>query len=242
MHRLGDRVAVERVDEEARLRRHELGRAADARRHDRAAAGHSLEQRLAERLEQARLADDVAAGEVARDLVVAHGTGDRDPARAGGIYERGWLRLRRRTRQAARPLEAACFAAGLGLIFVALCSPIGTFDQQLFSLHMTEHLLLTLGAAPLLLLGRPLVPLLWGMPEQERRGAARLLARHTPVARAGQTLANPRLALPVFVTIFAIWHVPALYDAAQGQTTLHYAEHTLFVVSALLFWCSALTT
>jgi cytochrome c oxidase assembly factor CtaG len=101
---------------------------------------------------------------------------------------------------------------------------------------MIEHLLLTIVAPPLLLLGRPLVPWLWGLPDQERRGAARLLAPHGPLARIGAALAEPKLALLLFVTTFAVWHVPSLYDAAQGQALVHYVEHALFFGTALLFW------
>src|SRR5437763_8299730 len=69
---------VGRVDEDAGFRRHELGRAADAGADDRAAAGHGLEQRLAERLDQARLADDGGLRDARRDLVVPDAAGDGD--------------------------------------------------------------------------------------------------------------------------------------------------------------------
>src|SRR5262245_52607218 len=106
---------------------------------------------------------------------------------AGGVYLRGWFHLPRR-----RMATALCFAGGLGMIVLALCSPIGAYDQLLFSSHMTEHLLLALGAAPLLLLGKPLVPLLWCLPDQERHGLARLLRPDGMLARIGGTLVEPR--------------------------------------------------
>jgi putative membrane protein len=155
---------------------------------------------------------------------------------AGVLYTRGWRYLRRRGSRGATRSRAFYFAAGLALILLALVSPIGTYDQDLFSLHMTEHLLLTVGAPPLLLLGWPLVPLLWGLPDQERRGAARFLKPRGALFRLGSFLARPLVAVSLFVTIFALWHVPVLYDAAQGQTLVHYAEHTLFFFAALLFW------
>jgi putative membrane protein len=155
---------------------------------------------------------------------------------AAALYARGWQHLRRRGSRIATRSAALCFAGGLGLILLALVSPIGTYDQSLFSLHMTEHLLLTVGAAPLLLLGQPLVPCLWGLPNQERRGAARLLRPHGTLFRIGAVLARPSIALALFTVVFALWHVPLLYDAAQGQTLTHYAEHSLFFVTALLFW------
>jgi cytochrome c oxidase assembly factor CtaG len=155
---------------------------------------------------------------------------------AAVLYARGWQYLRRRGSRVATTGKAVCFGAGLALILVALVSPIGTYDSDLFSLHMTEHLLLTVGAPPLLLLGWPLVPLLWGLPQQERRGAARWLRPHGALFRMGSVLARPSVAVTVFVTVFALWHVPVLYDGAQGQTVVHYAEHALFFVAALLFW------
>jgi cytochrome c oxidase assembly factor CtaG len=155
---------------------------------------------------------------------------------AAVLYARGWRYLRRRGSHTATRAEAACFAAGLGMILLALISPIGTYDQALFSLHMTEHLLLTAAAAPLLLLGKPLVPLLWGLPAQERRGASRLLRPRGALLGICGALARPSTALALFTITFALWHVPALYDAAQGQTLVHYAEHVLFFTTALLLW------
>ncbi len=67
-----ERVDVERVDEHSSLRRDELGRSAEARRDDGAPARHALEERLSERLEQARLADDVARGDELRHVGVRH--------------------------------------------------------------------------------------------------------------------------------------------------------------------------
>ena len=152
------------------------------------------------------------------DPVVLLGT-----ALAAVLYARGWRQLKRR-----KTASAVYFGVGLGLILIALCSPVGTYDQQLFSAHMTEHLLLALGAAPLLLLGKPMVPLLLGLPRQERRGAASLFK--------GLTAVGPRTALAMYAATFGLWHLPVLYDLAQGQTPVHYLEHVMFFGTALLFW------
>jgi hypothetical protein len=71
-------LLVERVDEDAGLGRDELRRAADPRRDDRAAARHRLEQRLAERLDQARPADDVARRRASAGLVVRDAADELD--------------------------------------------------------------------------------------------------------------------------------------------------------------------
>jgi cytochrome c oxidase assembly factor CtaG len=154
---------------------------------------------------------------------------------AAAVYWRGWLKLKRRGGH-PKNWQLACFLSGLALVLVSLESPIGTYDQQLFVMHMTEHILLTLAAAPLLLLGAPLVPLLWGLPDQERRGAGRLIKPHSTLHRLGATLTRPFVSLTIFVVVFAVWHIPSLYDLAQGHTTVHYLEHILFFASAILFW------
>src|SRR5437764_3038355 len=78
--RRGDRVHVEGVDEHAGLRRDELGRPADAGSDDRAAAGHALQERLAEGLDQARLADDAGGGDPGGHVIVFDAAKDLDLA------------------------------------------------------------------------------------------------------------------------------------------------------------------
>jgi hypothetical protein len=77
-HGVCERLGVERVDEDSRLGRHELGRASDSGGDDRAARRHAFEERLAERLDQGRLAEHRGLGDVARDLVVRNAAGDLD--------------------------------------------------------------------------------------------------------------------------------------------------------------------
>src|SRR5205807_679715 len=76
---------------------------------------------------------------------------------AAGLYGRGVGTIRRR--RAGPPVPAgrqAAFYGGLGVVAVALLSPVGAYDDRYFSVHMVQHVLLTMAAAPLLLLGAPL--------------------------------------------------------------------------------------
>ena len=75
--RLDERVFVLRVDEHAGFPRNELGRAAHTRRDDAPRAGERLERGLAERLDEARLAEDVGGREVLGHGVVRHVAGHR---------------------------------------------------------------------------------------------------------------------------------------------------------------------
>ena len=153
------------------------------------------------------------------------------------VYARGLRRIRRRTRRAAPELwRAWAFGGGLAILIVALQSPISTYDNSLFSMHMLQHMLLVLGAAPLLLMGAPLLPFLWGLPDQERRGVGRLLGRHGPLQRFGHRITQPMVAAVLFLGTLALWHVPVLYDAAQGRSITHNLEHALLLGTAVLFW------
>lgn len=153
------------------------------------------------------------------------------------VYARGWRRIMRRTRRRAPELwRAAAFGSGLAILIVALQSPISTYDDKLFSVHMLQHMLLVLGAAPLLLIGAPLVPLLWGLPDQERRGVGRLLSPHGQLHRLGHRISQPLVAEVLFLGTFAFWHVPPLYEASQGRNITHDLEHALLLGTALLFW------
>ena len=157
---------------------------------------------------------------------------------AAGLYVRGWRRLRARGRggRILKPWRAWCYAGGLFTIFIALVSPIGTFTSLFFFMHMIQHLLLIMIAAPLIWLGAPMLPTIWAFPRGTRRRIGRLFHEKHPVHGVFHFLTRPGIALALFVLVLAGWHHPALYDAAQGRTVVHDLEHALFFGTALLFW------
>src|SRR5215207_7364248 len=73
-----------------------------------------------------------------------------------------WLYLRGLRRMwsgggGIKPWEAWCYAGGWFALFIALVTPLHPLGSFLFSAHMTHHEILMLIAAPLLVLGRPIV-------------------------------------------------------------------------------------
>lgn len=101
---------------------------------------------------------------------------------------------------------------------------------------MVQHMLLLAVAAPLLLLGAPARPLLRGMPRSWRRTVVRPIARSGPVRGALHLLRRPLVAGALYVGGLYAWHIPTLYDAALRDEGVHVAEHSWFLVTALLFW------
>lgn len=153
------------------------------------------------------------------------------------LYARGVGRLWRRAGvgRGIRRWRFACFAAGLAVLFVALVSPLDAMGGALFSAHMVQHELLMLVAAPLLVLGLPMIPFLWALPIGWRRGLGRL-AKAPPVAGGIRALTHPLAAWTLYAAALWTWHAPELYQATLRSDWIHTAQHASFTGSALLFW------
>jgi putative membrane protein len=152
-----------------------------------------------------------------------------------GVYLRGFLRLRRRRHSRASALHGLAFCAGVAALWVALASPVHELGERLLQVHMVQHVLLMMVAAPLLWLGRPLAPMLLGLPHSLAHALARALSR-PPVRGLGRLLAHPIAAWFGFAAVTWGWHVPASYELALRSEAWHHLEHACFFASALLFW------
>jgi putative membrane protein len=153
------------------------------------------------------------------------------------LYAHGLRRLWRDagTGRGVHRWEAACYALGWLALFVALVSPLHPWGAALFSAHMTQHEILMLVAAPLLVLGRPLVVFLKALPP--RTAAALARASNTPSwRRAWGLLSNAFVAWLIHAIVLWVWHIPALFQATLTSDAVHALQHTSFLASALLFW------
>jgi putative copper resistance protein D len=188
--------------------------------------------------------------------VSAHGTVPAEPPTLAGLalgwsfdpalllplllLAGGWIALVRRVDAAhpATPVPArrsAAFLAGVATIAIALQSGIEHYDTTLFSVHMVQHLLLTLVAAPLLALGAPITLLLRAASPRVRQRVI-LPILHSRVIRV---LAFPVVAWVLFAGVMWATHFSPLFDLALEDRLAHDLEHLLFLGSALLFWWPA---
>ena len=143
---------------------------------------------------------------------------------AGLVYATADQRVRRaRGRPAPRARRTA--------FFVALTGPIDAAVTSSFSMHMVQHLMLTMVAAPLLLLGAPLTLALAAWPAGSRRSFAAVL--HSAPARF---VSNPIVAWASFFVVLWAAHLTGLYEAALRNDGVHALEHVAFLVTALVFW------
>ncbi len=152
------------------------------------------------------------------------------------VYFRGWSYLNGKLPHRFPPWRLTCFAGGLLTVYVAVASPLDAFAGFLLQVHMIQHLLLTVVAPPLILLGAPFVPLMRGMP----RAWARELVAPVLNGRVGRAfvryVANPATAWILFVGSMLVWHIPGLYDRALQSGFWHDVEHFCFFWSGILFW------
>jgi putative membrane protein len=141
--------------------------------------------------------------------------------------------------QRARRWQTASFYAGLAVLAIALSSPLEVLSGQLFWAHMVQHVLLLVVAPPLIVLARPWIRLWRSLPLDARRWLARGIGqgeRTRWLRAASRTLGSPQVGFLSFSAVLLLWHVPALFDATLRSGTLHALEHTLFFVTALMFW------
>lgn len=192
----------------------------------------------------------VAAVVLAGPTAVAHDVGARaastwsfEPAvviplaLAGTLFAVGaW---RRRGRPGWSNAQFASFAAGWITLFIALVTPVHALGSELFSVHMAQHELLMVVAAPLLVLSRPILWFLWALPQgwRERAGAA---AKQRQVSALWSVMTLPLFVWLLHGSTLWAWHIPYLYDASVEYEWVHALQHTMFLGTALLFWWTLL--
>lgn len=131
--------------------------------------------------------------------------------------------------------RSVAFYLGLLAIAIALLSGVDRYDTTLFWVHMVQHILLTLVAAPLVALGAP-ITLLLRVASSDARHRWVLPVLHS---RAMRVLSFPVVTWLVFTATMWLSHFSPLFDAALEDPLVHDLEHALFLGTALLFWWPA---
>jgi cytochrome c oxidase assembly factor CtaG len=145
-------------------------------------------------------------------------------------------------RHAGRPWpvrRTVSFLSGLALMALVLVGPTGAFDDVFFWAHMTQHLVVMMLAAPLLLLGSPVVVLLRACsPAFRRRWLIPLLR-----SRVVDALTRPVTTWLLFAGTLLGTHFTPFYDWAIRHEAVHrFVEHPLYLTVALLYYYPLLGT
>jgi putative copper resistance protein D len=153
-------------------------------------------------------------------------------ALVAAAYLLGVRRLRQRGDgwPAARTVSFVVF--GLGGAAVATCSALGTYDTTLLSVHMVQHMVLSMVVPIFLALGAPVTLALRTLPARPRGWL--LTVVHSRVAKVA---AFPPLALALFIGSPWALYFSGWYEATLRSPFLHDMLHLHFVlIGCLFFW------
>jgi putative membrane protein len=160
-----------------------------------------------------------------------------------GWHEIGLAKLARRSRPERtrqRRLRSLWFYAGLGVLLLAVQSPIDYWSDAYFFVHMIQHLLLMFGAPILIVAGAPWQPMLDALPGKLGQDATREVMTggwSRPVRAVAGWLLRPWVSVVAFNLVMLAWHVPALFDLAERNQAVHiWLAHASFFVAGVLFW------
>ena len=131
--------------------------------------------------------------------------------------------------------QVASFALGMLALMVALMSPLAWLAELTFSAHMTQHEVLMLVAAPLVVFGQPLLAVLWAVPALRRADAARAVRGPWTLA-VWRWLTAPLIVFVLHAGALWVWHVPVLFEWALRDHAVHAVQHLSFFLTAALFW------
>lgn len=120
--------------------------------------------------------------------------------------------------------RVTAFFVALGLAAVAFLLPMDVLGMNdVFTVHMAQHVLLSLAVPPLVIVGLPV-------------GFFRAWFSHPWGKRTLHWLTRPFVAASLFNGNIWLWHAPALIFLMMAQPALHLLANLLYLVTGLLFW------
>ncbi|HTU80331.1 MAG TPA: cytochrome c oxidase assembly protein [Solirubrobacteraceae bacterium] len=158
-------------------------------------------------------------------------------------HELGLRRLLRRTRRdrvRRRRLRSLWFYAGLGVLAIAVASPLEHWGYDYFLIHTVQHLLLMFAAPTLIVAGAPSQPLLVALPLRARRAGLRALLHERwarPLRAAGRLLVRPAVIVTAFNLVMVGWEIPGALDLAERNRFVHvWLMNGSMLLTGVLFW------
>lgn len=139
-------------------------------------------------------------------------------------------------RPVVAPWQIGMFFAGVLINILALMPPIDPLADQLFWVHMVQHMMITHIGVPFMLFGIPFFVVIRGVPHWFRKNV------YFPVLRSGffkimeRTIARPLPSLIIFELNYWFWHIPRFYNLALLNDFYHLLEHACFAVASMLLW------
>ncbi len=133
--------------------------------------------------------------------------------------------------------RTVAWTAGVASLFAVTGTWLNGYSMVLFSVHMTQHMVLSLITPLLLLLGAPVTLALRTLPRGAgAAGAPRALLLDALHSRFARFVAHPLFTVPLFIaSLYGVYFTP-LFDALMRSPVGHQVMLAHFVVTGLLFF------
>ena len=127
--------------------------------------------------------------------------------------------------------RTAAFFGGLVAALLSLDTFIGAYDTELFYVHMIQHLMLIMVAAPLLAMGAPA-----DLLERATTGRLQRRIRAGLGSKVAEVVAHPIVDFILYAVLIPVAHLTSFYNSAVTSPALNDLEHLAFLVVGYLFW------
>ncbi|WP_093765112.1 cytochrome c oxidase assembly protein [Streptomyces sp. F-7] len=130
------------------------------------------------------------------------------------------------------------FVTGVLSIGLVMCTALNDYGMVMFSVHMVQHMVISMVSPILLLLGAPVTLALRALPPAAVRGTKgpRELLLMLLHSRYMRVVTHPLFTVPMFIaSLYALYFTP-LFDFLMGSAVGHAAMMVHFLAVGLVFF------
>ncbi|MYR55746.1 cytochrome c oxidase assembly protein [Streptomyces sp. SID625] len=156
-----------------------------------------------------------------------------------GLALYGWGVVRLRRRGDSWPVgRTVAYVVGVLTVALMMCTRLNDYGMVMFSVHMVQHMVISMLSPILILLGAPITLALRALPVAGRgRKGPRELLLALLHSRYVRIITHPAFTIPLFVaSLYALYFTP-LFDLLMGSRAGHIAMMVHFLaVGVAFFW------
>jgi len=154
-----------------------------------------------------------------------------------GLYGWGVVRLARRGDKWSVGRTVA-FVVGVLTVMLVMCTKLNDYGMVMFSVHMVQHMVISMLSPILILLGAPITLALRALPVASTRGnkGPRELLLMFLHSRYMRIITHPAFTIPLFIaSLYALYFSP-IFDFLMGSRAGHIAMMCHFLAVGLVFF------
>ncbi|MET7740389.1 cytochrome c oxidase assembly protein [Streptomyces sp. NPDC005385] len=154
-----------------------------------------------------------------------------------GLYGWGVVRLARRGDSWSWG-RTVSFVIGVLTVLLMMCTRLNDYGMVMFSVHMVQHMVISMLSPILILLGAPITLALRALPVAAKRGSKgpRELLLMFLHSRFMRIITHPAFTIPLFIaSLYALYFSP-IFDFLMGSRTGHIAMMCHFLAVGLVFF------